>query len=233
MMRGISSTNFEQANVEYVQFWMLDPFVGNPGDVANPFNSGQLKINLGEISEDILKDGRKMYENGLPEAGSNQATYSTAWGKVPASQSLIYAFDTSEANRAAQDLGFDGLNDDEEAMKFPEFAGIDDPAQDNYQSFMSGQGSVLDRYKRYNGTQGNSPVNLTDGNRGSTTLPDVEDVNRDNTMNTIDSYYEYTINILPNMQEGQNYVTNVMETTATFQGQGEWRNYNTSTMDSV
>ncbi|HUH51622.1 MAG TPA: cell surface protein SprA [Flavobacterium sp.] len=220
MMRGISSTNFEQANVEYVQFWMLDPYVGNPGDVANPFNSGQLKINLGEISEDILKDGRKMYENGLPEAGSNQATYATPWGKVPASQSLIYAFDTSEANRAAQDLGFDGLNDDEEAMKFPQFAGIDDPAQDNYQSFMSGQGSVLDRYKRYNGTQGNSPVNLTDGNRGSTTLPDVEDVNRDNTMNTIDSYYEYSIDILPNMQEGQNYVTNVMETTASFQGQG-------------
>lgn len=220
IMRGITSTNFEQANVEYVQFWMLDPFVGNPGDASNPLNSGQLRINLGEISEDILKDGRKMYENGLPEAGSNQATHQTVWGKVPASQSLIYAFDTNEANRAAQDLGFDGLTDDEEAQMFPAFAGLADPAQDNYQNFLSAQGNVLERYKRYNGTQGNSPVNLSDNDRGSTTFPDVEDVNRDNTMNTIDAYYEYTINIQPNMQEGQNYITNVMTTTATFQGQG-------------
>lgn len=220
IMRGITSTNFEQANVEYIQFWLLDPFVGNPGDAANPFNTGQLRINLGEISEDILKDGRKMYENGLPEAGSNQATIPTAWGQVPASQSLIYAFDTNEANRAAQDLGFDGLTDDDEALKFPEFAGVDDPAQDNYQSFLSAQGNVIERYKRYNGTQGNSPVSVSGDNRGNTTFPDVEDVNRDNTMNTIDAYYEYTINIRPNMQEGQDYVTNVLNTTASLQGQG-------------
>ena len=220
IMRGITSTNFEQANVEYVQFWLLDPFVGNPGDAANSFNMGQLKINLGEISEDILKDGRKMYENGLPEAGSNQATISTAWGKVPASQSLIYAFDTNEANRAAQDLGFDGSTDDEEAQKFPAFAGIEDPAQDNYQNFLSAQGNIIERYKRYNGTQGNSPVSISDNDRGNTTHPDVEDVNRDNTMNTIDAYYEYTINIRPNMQEGQDYVTNILNTTASLQGQG-------------
>lgn len=220
IMRGITSTNFEQANVEYIQFWLLDPYVGNPGDTANPFNSGMLKINLGEISEDILKDGRKMYENGLPEAGSNQATYPTPWGKVPASQSLIYAFDTNEANRAVQDLGLNGLTDEEEAQMFPAFAGIDDPAQDNYENFLSAQGNIIERYKRYNGTQGNSPVQLTDNNRGSTTYPDVEDVNRDNTMNTIDAYYEYTINIQPNLQEGQNYVTNVMETTASLTGYG-------------
>lgn len=220
IMRGITSTNFEQANVEYIQFWLLDPFVGNPGDTSNPFNSGQLRINLGEISEDVLKDGRKMYENGLPEAGSNQATISTAWGKAPASQSLIYAFDTNEGNRAVQDLGFNGLTDDEEAQMFPAFAGIADPAQDNYENFLAAQGNVLDRYKRYNGVQGNSPVNLSDNNRGSTTLPDVEDVNRDNTMNTIDAYYEYTIDIQPNMQEGQSYVTNIMNTTAEFSGQG-------------
>lgn len=220
IMRGITSTNFEQANVEYIQFWLLDPFVGNPGDAANPFNSGQLRINLGEISEDILKDGRKMYENGLPEAGSNQVTQPTAWGQVPASQSLIYAFDTNEANRAAQDLGFDGLTDSQEAQKFPEFAALEDPAQDNYENFLAAQGNILERYKKYNGTQGNSPVSLSDNNRGSSTLPDVEDVNRDNTMNTVDAYYEFTIDIQPNMQEGQNYITNVMNTTATFQGQG-------------
>jgi len=220
MMRGITSTNFEQTNVEYIQFWLLDPFVGNPGDALNLFNSGELRINLGEISEDILRDGRKMYENGLPEAGSTQATISTSWGKVPASQSLIYAFDTNEVNRAAQDLGFDGLNDAEEAIQFPSFAGLEDPAQDNYVGFLQAQGNVLERYKRYNGVQGNSPVNLSGDNRGSSTLPDVEDVNRDNTMNTIDAYYEYTVTISPNMQEGQNYVTNVMDTTIELSGNG-------------
>lgn len=220
IMRGITSTNFEQANVEYIQFWMLDPFVGNPGDAINPFNSGQLRINLGEISEDVLKDGRKMYENGLPEAGSNQATIATAWGNVPASQSLIYAFDTETANREIQDVGFDGLSDFQEAQKFPMFAGLEDPSQDNYQNYLSAQGTVIERYKRYNGTQGNSPVNLTDNNRGNTTLPDVEDINRDNTMNTINAYYEFVINIQPNMQEGSNYITNIMNLTAELQGQG-------------
>ena len=26
IMRSVSSTNFEQANVEYIQFWLLDPY---------------------------------------------------------------------------------------------------------------------------------------------------------------------------------------------------------------
>src|SRR5690606_23868575 len=138
------------------------PYVGNPGDTANPFDSGMPKMNVGEISEAIRKEGRKTYENRLPEPGSIQATYPTARGKVPASQSLIYAFDTNEANRAVQDLGLNGLTDEEEAQMFPAFAGIDDPAQDNYENFLSAQGNIIERYKRYNGTQGNSPVQLTD-----------------------------------------------------------------------
>jgi cell surface protein SprA len=28
-------------------------------------NTGKIYFNLGEISEDVLKDGRKQYENGL------------------------------------------------------------------------------------------------------------------------------------------------------------------------
>ena len=31
---------------------------------------GKLFINLGNISEDVLKDGKKQYENGLPEDGN-------------------------------------------------------------------------------------------------------------------------------------------------------------------
>jgi len=210
IMRSITSTNFEQANVEYVQFWLMDPFYGqNPDDTTPITNTGKLVLNLGEISEDILKDGRKMYENGLPESGSTVPTYTSNWGKIPASQSLIYAFDANEGNRAVQDLGFNGLNDAEEAVKHPAYAGFSDPAADNYVYYLSASGNVLQRYRDYNGTEGNSPVGLSDSNRGSTTLPDVEDINRDNTMNTIDAYYKFEIPIEPNPVVGQNYVADI------------------------
>jgi cell surface protein SprA len=195
IMRSINSTNFEQSNVEYIQFWVMDPYYGNTGDVADPTNAGKLVFNLGEISEDILRDGKKLYENGLPEVGSTSPTVVTNWGQVPASQSLIYAFDTSEANRAVQDAGFDGYLDAEEAIKYPLFAGQPDPAADNYNFYLNAGGNVIERYRDYNGTQGNSPVNVTDTNRGNSTYPDVEDVNRDNTMNTINAYFKFEVNI--------------------------------------
>ncbi|RWX03617.1 T9SS outer membrane translocon Sov/SprA [Flavobacterium cerinum] len=208
IMRAINSTNFEQTNVEYIQFWIMDPFSGNPDDVIPQDNTGMLEINLGELSEDILKDNRKQYENGLPEANANQAIFSTVWGDVPVSQSLIYAFDTNNANRAIQDVGFDGLTDDEERAKFADhgYGGLDDPSGDNYQFYLSATGGILDRYKNYNGTQGNSPVDVGNTNRGSTTLPDTEDINRDNTMNTIDAYFRYQIPITPGVKPGEGYV---------------------------
>jgi len=219
IMRAISSTNFEQSNVEYIQFWMMDPYyTGGTDDVptegANPSNVGKLYFNLGEISEDVLKDGKKQYENGLPEAGSTQNTNATDWGRVPYSQSLIYAFDTSEANRAVQDVGLDGLSDAQEAAGvYSAFATLADPAADNYRFYLSAEGSVLERYKYYNGLEGNSPVNVSDNNRGNSTLPDVEDINRDNTMNTIDAYYQYSIDLDPTkMRVGENFITDVRET---------------------
>src|SRR5690606_7980818 len=140
--------------------------------------------------------------------GSNQATISTAWGKAPASQSLIYAFDTNEGDRAVQDSGFNGVTDDEEAQMFPAFAGIADPAQDNYENFLAAQGNVLDGYKRYNRVRGYSAVRLLDNNGGSATLAVVGDVNGDNKMTTIGAYYEYAIDVRPNMPEGLGYDSN-------------------------
>jgi cell surface protein SprA len=215
--RAINSTNFEQGNVEYIQFWVLDPYVGN--GAINDTNSGKIYFNLGEISEDILKDGRKQYENGLPEAGSTTPTVPSIWGNVPASQSLIYAFDTSAANRNVQDIGLDGLDDNAEAANYPAFASQPDPAADNYQYFLQTNGGIVERYRNYNGLQGNSPIDVSDTNRGSTTVPDVEDINRDNTMNTINAYYEYSIDINNNngslSTPGQNYITDIRETTVT------------------
>ncbi len=215
IMRAINTTNFEQSNVEYVQFWMMDPYTGNVGDAANATNTGTLTLNLGEISEDILKDGRKLYENGLPENGGTQPTVSTNWGKVPASQSLIYAFDTNEGNRTVQDVGLNGLNDGEERIKHPVFSASGDASADNYNYYLNATGTVLDRYKNYNGLENNSPITVTDTNRGNSTIPDVEDLNRDNTMNTINAYYKFNIPISPDPVVGQNYVSDVMTTTQT------------------
>ena len=212
IMRSLSSTNFEQSNVEYVQFWVLDPYVDGIATSA-----GDLVINLGNISEDILPDGRKQYENGLPvNPLSNDLTYKTNWGKVPATQSLIYAFDADENNRGLQDIGFDGLTDAEEATYTFE-GGItyngpaEDPALDNYEYFLNREGSILERYLNYNNPDGNSPVQLTNSDRGSTTLPDVEDIDRDGTMNTVNSYYEYRINIKPGTTINDKYVTDIKE----------------------
>ncbi len=208
LMRSITSTNFEQSNVEYIQFWMLDPTVENDGISPKPTNNGKIFFNLGEISEDVLQDGKKQYENGLSSANSNQITIaSPAWGKVPASQSLIYAFDTDAGSRALQDIGFDGLNDVEETGIYTNYSSTNDPANDNYEYFETATGDILNRYKKYNNTQGNSPVDITNNNRGNSTVPDVEDINRDNTMNTINAYYEYSIDIDPSkMHTGNRYV---------------------------
>ncbi|MCO4821550.1 MAG: cell surface protein SprA [Flavobacteriaceae bacterium] len=191
--RQITSTDFEQANVEYIEFWLLDPFLNDPSNTG-----GKLTLNLGNISEDILKDGRKQYENGLPIDGDISGLPQTIWGSVvPQNQSLIYAFSTLGQERTNQDTGYDGYDDTEEAATFPGYGGVEDPSNDNYTYFLNTEGDIFQRYKQYNGMEGNSPDTFTDTNRGSTTQPDVEDINRDNTMNTIDSYFEYELDITP------------------------------------
>ena len=196
--RKINSTNFEQANVEFVQFWLLDTFEDN---ISNENELGTLVFNLGSISEDILKDGKKLYENGLPTLNSQQITNNSNWGVSPVTQSLVYSFDSDTNNRSVQDLGYDGMNDQDELEKY--FNGqTSDPAGDNYQYYLNANGGILDRYKNYNGTQGNSPISVTNSVRGSTTIPDNEDANQDNTMNTIDSYFEYSVPIRKNMDVG-------------------------------
>ena len=191
--RQLTSTDFEQANVEYIEFWLQDPFLDNPAN-----HGGKLTFNLGNISEDILKDGRKQYENGLPEDGDiSLLPQIPSWETVvPQNQSLIYAFSSLGQQRTNQDVGFDGYDDTEESSIFGSAFGTD-PSNDNYTYFLNTEGNIFERYKRYNGLEGNSPDTFTNTNRGSTTQPDVEDINRDNTMNTIDSYFEYEMDITP------------------------------------
>ena len=137
----------------------------------------------------------------MPTSNSQQIINESNWGISPATQSLVYSFDSDPNSRLVQDLGYDGLNDKDELEKYSN--GLNsDPAGDNYQYYLNAQGGILNRYKNYNGTQGNSPVSSGNNDRGSTTVPDTEDVNKDNTMNTIDSYFEYRIPIKKNMDVG-------------------------------
>ncbi len=198
--RQLTSTDFEQQNVEYIEFWLQDPFQGN----SSSNNKGKLVFNLGNISEDIIKDGEKLYENGLPADGDVSLLPVTDYGTVvPQNQSLIYAFDSTGEDRTNQDVGYDGFSDDDERSfalreNLPiEFQNSEDPSNDNYAYFLNTEGDIFERYKKYNGVEGNTPETFTNTDRGANTQPDVEDINRDNTMNTIDSYFEYELEISP------------------------------------
>lgn len=152
IMRKMDYTDFESSNIEYIQFWLMDPFLD---ENQTNHNGGELYFNLGEVSEDILKDGMKSFENGLPVDGDTTQIATTVWGKVSKRQSLTYAFDNTSGARALQDVGLDGLSNDEEygfpsyrdylnkletklspavveAMRQDQFSPFNDPAGDNY-----------------------------------------------------------------------------------------------------
>src|SRR5690606_30156467 len=190
--RAITSTDFEQANVEFIDFWVQDPFLDN---TTNP--GGTLFFNLGNISEDVLKDGKKQYENGLPENGDVSILNPTEFGGVvPQNQSLVYAFSTTGQDRANQDVGYDGYDDAEEAAEFGTNFGPD-PSNDNYLYFLNTDGNIFERYKFYNCTKMNTPDTFTETNRSNKAQLHVEHINRDNTIYSLHRYFESEIDITP------------------------------------
>jgi len=243
IMRSLNTTDFQQANVEYIQFWLMDPyqnysineFEGGP-QTPNPADfGGELYFNLGNISEDIIKDDRRMYENGLPANGlkiPGTNIESTPDGgpplfDVPINQSLIYAFTEKDEERPNQDLGLDGLTDEEERTRFKEIDLIfdtEDPANDNYNYFRGGEldaadASILTRYRNFNRTQGNSPTinNSTESfPTSATSFPDIEDINKDQTMSAVESYFQYKVALDPDsLVIGQNNIIDRKEVTVT------------------
>jgi cell surface protein SprA len=238
IMRKIESgyTNFESNNVEYIEFWMMDPFVYDTAGVAT---GGDLYFNLGELSEDVLKDGKRSFENGLPTSTSDTTLISTTtWGKVSGKTSTAYAFDNTAGVRVLQDVGLDGLSTDEETvwptvvsylegvrakvdgntltrMESDPFSPLNDPAGDNYHYFRGSdydnqKMGVLQRYKHFNGTDGNSQSTSESGesySTAATTLPNVEDINLDFTLNETERYYQYHISLRPkDMTVGSNFI---------------------------
>ncbi len=242
MMRKLDTNDFEQANVEYIEFWMLDPFIYSREQADAADYGGDFYINLGEVSEDILRDGKKFYESGMPVDGSNSFTY-TQWGKIPTQSTVTYAFATTSGSRALQDVGFNGLTDAEE-QEFYKSAYLDqiqgkvtqavfdsifaDPARDDYHYFRGSdwdemRAPILLRYKYINNPQGNSPDSESRSESYDTSYkstPDVEDINQDYTLNEYEKYFQYHVSIRPeDLVVGSNHIVDKREYTQTWRDQ--------------
>lgn len=230
-----TEVDFDRTNIEYLEFWILDPFIeGENGRVLdgvfneNNTTGGKLFFNLGDISEDVMADGSHSFENGLPADGDPSETQENEWGRITREQFLLPAFDNSAESRINQDVGMDGLRNDNEANYFqsrfldrinvsPEARNsiLQDVSGDLFQYYLDERFDdqdikILERYKKFNGMEGNTPVeanqNLPYTPSGSN-MPDNEDLNTDNTINQLENYYEYEIDLRPgNLVVGQNYI---------------------------
>lgn len=232
--RAIASDNdFDNANIENLTFWLMDPFVGGEAGrlrgITVPDSSkergGKLFFNIGDISEDVMKDSRYTFENGFPidstVSARNPGTEQTVWGRVPTQQFVTNAFQSGGRDR--QDVGLDGLGNTSERTRFQGYLNTirsrvtnpvamsaieQDPAGDDFKFYLGEeadqQQSIVGRYKQYMGMENNSPENTSTNQfltPASTTLPDIEDLNIDNTINDNEAYYEYELNLRPGQLE--------------------------------
>ena len=234
IFRGINSNDFESLNVQYIEFWVMDPFIGKPNSTG-----GNLYFNLGNISEDILKDGQKSLENALPVDGNLANINTTVWGRTTKTQPVTNTFDTDPNSRKLQDVGLDGLGDADEQTKFSPIiqqvkgqlsasaaaSFVADPSSDDYQYYQGPQldkagAGILQRYSKYNGTDGNSPTSeqsqalLGLQTSASTSIPDGEDINHDNNMDQDDEYFEYKVPLTPQgLVVGKNFISDMVTST--------------------
>ena len=222
LMRPITVSNFVNSNIEYVEFWMMDPYADGKNLGANP----KLLLQLGNVSEDVLKDGKLQYENGLPTPNVPANTTTTNWGTQPNQFPILYAFSTENEERAAQDLGYDGLDAQGESAKFGTnfinpVTNKPDPASDDFVFYLSDQfqgaqaSSLLERYKYFRGPEGNSQSNSLEV---ATQTPDAEDVNRDYNLDQSENYNQYNINLdKTSLTLGQNFIVDEKVVEAKFQ----------------
>ncbi|WP_241502208.1 T9SS outer membrane translocon Sov/SprA [Hymenobacter glacialis] len=224
-------TDFDNANIEYLEFWMMDPFLGgengkvNDGvsPAVNNTTGGELLINLGNVNEDVLRDGNQHeFENGLPATDDPQEIANnsspTPYGRVTTQQFLTDAFNATPGARQRQDVGLDGVNNAAERAQTqygPAYANLTDPSADDFRhhldpSYDQANASILGRYKNYNGYENNSPEN---SQLSSTAYPDKEDLNRDNVVQEVERYYEYRMRLRPGgLEVGQNFIIDKITT---------------------
>ncbi|HHG85385.1 MAG TPA: cell surface protein SprA, partial [Bacteroidetes bacterium] len=233
--RTSGNTDFEAANFEFIEFWMMDPFLDDPN---NPNKGGEFFLNLGQISEDVLRDNVRNFENGLPgDPADTSSVAESAWARYPLTTPPTSSFNNEPSEREFQDVGLDGLWDDLEKDFYKGFldtlaasftTGSDiyqtmlaDPSSDNYAYFRGPEldnVSILDRYLPFNGMDGNTPINSTQDNFStqSSPSPDTEDLNLNGTLNTNEEYWEYKMNFRSSeMEIGKNYIVDIIPTEIT------------------
>jgi cell surface protein SprA len=213
VMKQLTTNDFEEANVEYLEFWVLNPYMDKQ-DGSPISENGQLQFHLGTVSEDVFKDSRQQYENSLPVGGNNLPIDVSSFGRIARNPPIIdNAFDNED--RDLQDIGFDGLNDNEERDFFGDYVNEmssflvgnafnelnRDPANDNFEYFgnspiFSDADGAITRYKYFNNPQGNSksPENSTFV-EAFTNYPDREDLNRDKSLNETENYFSYDLDL--------------------------------------
>ncbi len=229
LMRSIDQPDFETGNVEFIEFWMQDPYILPQSSASR---GGKLYFNLGNISEDVLKDGKRFYENGLNTPNAPAPVDNTVWGRIPRNPiQVTNAFSNNPEDRPFQDVGFDGLTDTAEVNYRADYLtdistnfgtsstiyqkSLSDPSSDNFKNYRDGSFSssdgILKRYKNFNSPDGNSPI-AGGGQYSSaaTMYPDAEDLNKDNTLNETEEYFQYIVDIkpkdAPEMLIGNNYI---------------------------
>jgi cell surface protein SprA len=252
IMRGITADNdFENANTEYLTFWMLNPFkaVVRDGKDASKHKintGGRFFIHLGDISEDVIPDTYHNFENGiLPPSYKNSVPYPTEWGRAPRVQYMIDAFDNDPDARAIQDIGLDGLDDKGEVdfKNIKDYLNeirpkvspdvysqiLKDPSSDNFKFFLdeefnSNSDKFITRFKNYLGMERNSPVinNSQELTPSTSILPDKEDINADNTINDTEGYHEYEIDMRTGLNSLAVGKNNIIDKVVSGDGNSEW-----------
>ncbi|MFK7785993.1 MAG: cell surface protein SprA [Crocinitomicaceae bacterium] len=230
IMRALTTNDFELTNIEFIQFWMLDPFNADAEavDPNSNHSGGDMYFNLGNISEDVLPDSRRSFENGLPPLADSPLDNldETSWARISTLQQTVNAFDNDPIARVNQDVGYDGWDNDGEREFYDNYVTwvqnngilsqtakdrmIADPSSDDYRYYRSDiydseQADILERYKRFRGVEGNSAtiemsndLNADGYPTQATNQPDMEEFNNNNTLDETESYFQYKVSLRPN-----------------------------------
>lgn len=251
MMRRMETTDWDGANVAYIEFWMMDPFTSDLNEIKefddgagatnknlDPGGGGNFIIQIGNMSEDVLRDGRLSYENGLSTPTQTRPTVNTAWGRMPLLQPINNNFDNDPETRVLQDVGYDGLSDTAEATFFSNYVNaaftkygisgayddiLEDPSGDNYRHFtgstydpttFANDGYPHQRYKKFLSPENNSPAGSI--NESFQQQPNTEDINQNFTLDQPEGYYQYAISLRPDdlTTIGENYITDIRNATS-------------------
>ncbi|MFH2095945.1 MAG: cell surface protein SprA [Bacteroidota bacterium] len=226
---------YEKEGITLLDVLMMDPYADDSSFhiVRNDINPC-IYFNIGNISEDIYYDGKQSKENAVLCTSGNNLD-STAFGVLH--DTLINTMFLGNC----QDIGYDGLSDEEERLYFNFYISrlaanfgsssvacqnaMEDPSNDNYHYYRGTdydnmELSILDRYRYYCNADGNSPSSGQSPEiypTSATSLPDQEDANRNFHFDTTEAYFQYKISLKPeDLRIGTNHIIDTLIRNVTF-----------------